>query len=99
MLTTVLAILMIFFIFQGKAFAIVKPTSEFYVNDYADLLDLNTKNYIIDMNQKLCHETGAQIVVVTVPDLEGNSLEEYATELFRNFGIGNKTKNNGVCCY
>ena len=47
-------------------------------------------------------QTGAQIVVVTVQNLEGQSLEEYATELFRNYGIGDKEKNNGVlllCAY
>ena len=39
---------------------------------------------------------GAQIVVVTVQSLGGQSIEEYATELFRKFGIGDKEKNNGV---
>lgn len=39
---------------------------------------------------------GAQIVVVTVKSLEGQSIEEYATELFRKFGIGDSQKNNGV---
>ncbi len=83
-------------IFSIKTFAMVQPTKEFYVNDYAGLLNFNTKNYIVDINQKLYAKTGAQIVVVTVPNLEGDSLEEYATALFRKFGIGDKTKNNGV---
>lgn len=39
---------------------------------------------------------GAQIVIVTIPSLEGESLEEYATETFRKFGIGDKNKNNGL---
>ena len=79
-----------------KSFAIVKPTTEFYVNDYANLLNQNTKNYIINANKQLYSQTGAQIVVVTVQNLEGNSLEDYANQLFRNFGIGDKNKNNGV---
>ena len=41
-------------------------------------------------------KTGAQIVVVTIKSLEGESIEEYATNLFRNFGIGDSQKNNGV---
>ena len=41
-------------------------------------------------------KTGAQIVVVTIKNLEGKSIEEYATNLFRNFGIGDSQKNNGV---
>lgn len=54
------------------------------------------KNYIISTNKSLYSQTGAQIVVVTVQNLGGQSLEEYSTELFRKFGIGDKNKNNGV---
>lgn len=39
---------------------------------------------------------GTQIVVVTVNNLEGDTIENYANTLFRNFGIGDKTKNNGL---
>lgn len=93
-------LLIIFFILINilniKAFAVVVPTSDFYVNDYAGLLSTETKNYIINANEKLYSQTKAQIVVVTVPNLGDSSLEEYATQLFRNFGIGDSTKNNGV---
>lgn len=83
-------------IFSTFSFAVVSPTSDFYVNDYANLLSSDTKNYIIRANKQLNARTGAQIVVVTIPTLGNNSLEEYATELFRKFGIGDKSKNNGV---
>lgn len=96
----IIKILIILFIilntFTISSLAVVNPTEDFYVNDYAGLLDRETKNYIINANKSLCSQTGAQIVVVTIPSLENNSLEDYATELFRNFGIGDKTKNNGI---
>ena len=76
--------------------AVVSPTSQFYVNDYANLLSDDTKQYIINMNRELESKTGAQIVVVTVPSLEGQSLEDYANILFREFGIGDKQKKNGL---
>lgn len=79
-----------------KSFALVNPTSNFYVADYANLIDADVEEYIINTNKILNEKTGAQIVVVTVPNLENQSLEEYATALFRKFGIGDKTKNNGV---
>ena len=79
-----------------NSFAIVKPTYEFYVNDYANILSEETENYIININKELESKTKAQIVVVTIPSLEGDSLEEYSTKLFRSFGIGDKTKNNGL---
>ena len=76
--------------------AVVSPTNEFYVNDYSNLLSRETKDYIIETNKKLHSSTGAQIVVVTIDSLQGQTLEIYATQLFREFGIGDKQKNNGV---
>lgn len=77
-------------------FALVKPTEEFYVNDYANLLNIDVERYIIDKSFDLDNKTGVQIVVVTVPTLEGKDIESYATELFRDFGIGDKGENNGL---
>lgn len=75
---------------------VVSPTSDFYVYDGADVLSAKTESYIITTNRELESKTGAQIVVVTIPSLESNALEEYATELFRQWGIGDKEKNNGL---
>lgn len=81
---------------QTFAFDIPKPTSLFYVNDKADLLSDEIEEYIVSTNVDLCEKTDAQIVVVTINSLNGDSLEEYATALFREYGIGDKDKNNGV---
>ena len=82
--------------FYYTTYAIVSPKSEFYVNDYANVLTTETEDYIINTNIELQNKTKAQIVVVTVNSLDGKTIEEYATELFRKFGIGDKEKNNGV---
>lgn len=92
----VLMVIMICSISTTTVKALVNQTTEFYVADYANLLDSDVKNYIITTNKSLCSQTGAQVVVVTVDNLEGENIEEYATALFRKFGIGDKTKNNGV---
>ena len=89
-------IIVIMILLQVKTFAVVSQTNDFYVNDYAKILSSETEEYIINTNIELQKKTGAQIVVVTVSSLGGQSIEEYATELFRKFGIGDKNKNNGV---
>ena len=76
--------------------ALVSPTDTFYVYDGASVLSAETEQYIFDHSRELDAKTGAQIVVVTVPSLEGQALEEYATELFRQWGIGDAEKNNGL---
>ena len=86
----------ILFLVPVKASNIVKPTKEFYVNDYANILSSETENYIMDKSVALNEVDGTQIVVVTVPDLDGNSLEDYAYELFKEFKIGDKEKDNGL---
>ena len=76
--------------------AVVSPDDGFYVYDGAQVLSGETEQYILNNSRELDSKTGAQIVVVTIPSLEGQSLEEYATELFRQWGIGDAEKNNGL---
>ena len=88
--------LLIFLLIPSVVKGIVSPTTDFYVNDYSDVISKETEEYIIEKNALLNEKTRAQIVVVTVPTLDDLSVEDYATELFREFGIGDKEKNNGL---
>lgn len=90
----ILILLSLFFIHNVNA--LVSPTSRFYVNDYADILSSETEDYIYEKSLKLDGLDGTQIVVVTVNNLEGKSIEDYSIELARNFGIGSKEKDNGL---
>lgn len=47
---------------------------------------------LADLEQK----SGIQLVVATVPSLQGEEIEPFANELFRFWQLGEKTKNNGV---
>lgn len=76
--------------------AMPKPTLEFYVNDYADVLSDETEKYIIEKSKQLNEVDGTQIVVVTIDSLEGKALEQYSLEFARNFKIGDKQKDNGL---
>ena len=51
------------------------------------------------LSQKLAayaDANGTQVVVVTLPTLNGQSIEYYGYQLGRHWGIGQKGKNNGV---
>jgi uncharacterized protein len=66
------------------------------VVDAAGVLGANTR---ADLDRQLeAHEraTGQQIVVATVPDLAGLTIEEYGYQLGRAWGIGSKERNTGV---
>ncbi|KPU45011.1 hypothetical protein OXPF_14890 [Oxobacter pfennigii] len=74
-----------------------KPTEYGYVNDYANILSNETEQNIFLMGQELDNKTNAQIVVVTMDKLPADiTIEEYANELFRAWGIGDAKLNNGL---
>jgi len=95
-ITTFLLIILVLLLIPKPTNAVVSPTYDFYVNDYANILCDETKDFIMANSVALNKATKAQIVVVTVPSLDGQDIESYATELFRNFGIGDKDLNNGL---
>ena len=65
-------------------------STNIYVQDNAELLSDDTKNRIFAIGQELDQKTTAQIVVVTVKTLDDKPIADYANELFRSLGIGNK---------
>lgn len=71
-------------------------TDEFFVNDFAGVLDQDTERSILQIGKTLEELTTAQVVVVTIGTLDGQDIDSYANELFRRWGIGQKDKNNGV---
>ena len=75
-----------------------KPTSKFFVNDFANVINSSDEETIFNIASSLYTESGnsTQVVVVTIDSLNGYSIEEYANELFNTWGIGDKKKDDGV---
>lgn len=71
-------------------------TKEFYVNDFADLISPEDEQKILSNAVTLADKTTAQVVVVTINDLNGEEPWEYALNLGRSWGVGDKEKDNGV---
>ena len=66
------------------------------VSDYANVLNATQLQDMEKRLRDLDDSTGNQIVVVTLTDLEGYDIADYATQLGRKWGVGHKDKNNGV---
>ena len=98
LLFLVLVCQMVFAPLQAGAAAQVppRPTASIYVQDQAGVLSRNTRDTISAYSTALARKTKAQIVVLTVPSLRGQSLEDYSLTVLRQWGIGDKEKNNGV---
>jgi uncharacterized protein len=66
------------------------------VVDNADLLPAQAEARISTKLAALEESTTDQVVVVTVPTLEGAKIEDVSLRLGRGWGIGRKDVNNGV---
>ena len=66
------------------------------VTDLAGKLSPEQKKALEDKLVAIDNASSNQIAVVILSTLEGNPIEEYATKLFREWGIGNKKSRNGV---
>ena len=67
-----------------------------HVVDDAHVLNEQT---VSDLEQKLAayeQQTSTQIVVVTIPTLADQAIEDYGYQLGRHWGIGQKGKDNGL---
>ncbi|MFH1453818.1 MAG: TPM domain-containing protein [Armatimonadota bacterium] len=76
-----------------------KPYSN-YVNDYASVMDKTDAELIIQKFAELRKKEGIEGVVVTVKSFKDyrtpdKTIEEFATNLFNTWGVGDGKKNNG----
>src|SRR4029077_1105967 len=67
-----------------------------YVTDLAGAIQPDTKARLEALCAELEQKTGAQMAIVTVHSLEGQSIENYAVDLYKQLGVGSKKENRGV---
>ncbi len=72
----------------------IHPTG--YVTDLAGIISAEKKASLEGLCTELEQKTGAQMAIVTVRSLEGESVETYAVDLFKQLGVGSKKDNRGV---
>ena len=80
------------------SFALVPAPENEYIADYANVLSDDLEEKILAENGELYYYcNGAQIVVVTIDYLEsGYNSEQYAKQLFNDWGVGSASHNNGI---
>lgn len=66
------------------------------VNDFANIIPHENKARLEKKLSDFEKQTTIEIAVVTVPSLDGDTIENFTTRLFKEWGIGKKDKNNGI---
>lgn len=89
-----------FLVFAGAALAQTTDKPDVALTDRvvdaADVLSPVQKQELIDKLAVYEKQSSDQIVVATVPSLNGLDIETYANRLYRAWAIGQKTENNGI---
>jgi uncharacterized protein len=96
MVLLVLALLVVAYSSRPAFAAPTFPALTGQIVDGAGILSADDKAAIDAELRALEGKSSDQLVVVTVPSLEGYEIEDYGYQLGRHWGIGQKDKNNGV---
>lgn len=82
------------FVFAQKIFD--KPNPPRAVNDFGNMLESFQRDALEQKIDAYNDSTSSAIVVITVPNLDGNDIAEVSLKYLRDWGVGTKDKNNGV---
>src|SRR5262252_6586094 len=92
-----LAATLAFLVLLTPAWAAPKfPALTGRVVDDANILSSDTKAQLTDKLAALESKTSRQLVVVTIPSLQGYEISDYGYQLGRAWGIGQAKLNNGI---
>ena len=72
-----------------------KPSKETSVYDGANVLSAAEKNALTQKLVRYADTTSTQIVIATIPTLNGEHIGTYAAEWAQAWGIGQDGKDNG----
>ncbi len=81
---------------SGLAWAFDFPALTGRVVDQAAVMTPESRSEVAAKSKDLEEKSGIQLVVATVPPLQGGDIESYANELFRSWKLGQAKQNNGV---
>ena len=84
------------FFHSKTALALEVPDLEGRVNDYASLLSPSTVSQLESMLEELEESDSTQIVVLTIPSLEGETIEDFSLEVAETWQIGHEGSDNGA---
>lgn len=92
-LTTTLAVILCA---SSALFALAVPALTDYVVDNANIISSSEKQELVSYLASLEESTGIQIAVLTIPSLEGESLEQFSMRVVEQWQLGQAKEDNGA---
>jgi len=78
------------------AYGLDIPRLQGYVNDYAGMISPSAKSKIEEELRAFERSDSTQIVILAIPSLEGENIEEFGIRVAEAWKIGQQGKDNGV---
>ena len=72
------------------------PKPKGAINDFANVISQTYEQQLSTICMELWQKTNTALVVVTIPSLGESYLEDYATKLYKAWGIGDKKEDKGI---
>jgi uncharacterized protein len=72
----------------------LKP--EGYVSDFARVIDPQSRAELESYGTRVEQASGVQMAFVTIRSLQGEPIEDVTNDIFHNWGVGQKGKDNGL---
>ncbi|MDP2339105.1 MAG: TPM domain-containing protein, partial [Bacteroidota bacterium] len=73
-----------------------RPNPPRLVNDLANVLTDQERQQLESDLVQFNDQTSTQIAILTIPDLQGYEIADFATQVFNKWEIGQKGKDNGI---
>jgi len=86
----------LFLLFPLHASALGIPKLQGYVNDYAHMISGQARAQLEADLKSFEQSDSTQLVILTIPSLEGETLEDYSIKVVEAWKLGQARKDNGV---
>lgn len=93
---TVFSVILVLFSVWSYAGNVEVPFLTGRVNDDAQILSEGTIKKLSETLKQHEDKTTNQVVVLTIPSLEGDNIEDFSNRVFNEWKLGQKDKDNGV---
>lgn len=95
-LISIALLLSIVVLLPSSAFALEVPKLQGYVNDYANMISPSAKATLENELKTFEQTDSTQIVILSIPSLEGEVIENFSIKVAESWKIGQKGKDNGI---
>jgi uncharacterized protein len=84
------------FILPVNVWALTFPSAQGFVNDFAGVLKPGVSQNLAAIITDFENKTQAELAIVTIASLEDETIEGATVQLFTQWGLGKKGKDNGL---